>query len=156
MVAKTKTPGIAILLQFREGGTRLVASNTREPLYCPVRLTGLYFNRLGGSYSCSRYDGFLVPRTRRGLDIRLEADGRFPLGYTTAKEDLRNLLAKLGYDSARFTEHSGKRGGATTAAERGMASDDLQRLGGWRSRGMAAKYTDASAEKRLKLSSLLH
>ena len=142
-------------MQFREGGTRLIAFNSKEPSYCPVRLTGLYLIRLGGGYSGSHYDGFLVPRTKRAPNNQLEADGRFQLSYTTAMEDLRSLLARFGYDSERFTEHSGKRGGATTAAERGMASEDLQRLGGWRSSEMAAKYTDASAEKRLKLSSML-
>jgi len=83
------------------------------------------------------------------------ADGSRQLGYTTAMEDLRSLLSRLGYNSALFSEHSGKRGGATTAAERGMSDQDLRRFGGWRSQGMATKYTDVSTEKRLKLSEML-
>jgi hypothetical protein len=36
-----------------------------------------------------------------------------------------------------------------------MSDQDLRRFGGWRSQGMATKYTDVSTEKRLKLSEML-
>ncbi len=133
----------------------MISSNLDVPRYCPVVLTRLYLRRLGSSYLTDRSESYLVPRTQRRPGGLLEADGTHSLSYTTAMEDFRSLLTKLGYCASRFTEHSGKRGGATTAAERGMSEADLQRFGGWRSRAMAVKYTDASIDRRLKLSDLL-
>jgi hypothetical protein len=71
-------------------------------------------------------------------------------------EDLRRLLASLKLPLLHFTEHSGKRGGATTAANSRISPDDLQKLGQWKSRNMAEKYTDTSITKKLKIASLLH
>jgi hypothetical protein len=132
-----------------------VSSNSENPKWCPVRLTRLYLRRLGEDYVRGDSDNFLIPRTKKGKDGQLTTDGTRTLSYTTAMEDLRSLLAKLGHDSSKYTEHSGKRGGATTAAERGMTENELQRFGAWRSQGMAAKYTNLSLEKRLKMSDLL-
>jgi hypothetical protein len=141
--------------QYREGGQRLISSNLQHPRYCPVLLTRLYFRRLGDSCLTDSSNSYLVPRTQRQTSGHLVADCSRPLSYSTAMEDLRSLLTKLGYCASLYTEHSGKRGGATTAAERGMSEADLQRLGGWKSRAMAAKYTDASVERRLKMSDFL-
>ena len=85
-----------------------------------------------------------------------EAEALKPLSYTTSMEDLRRLLSHLNIPLKHFTEHSGKRGGATTAANLGMSSDELQKLGQWKSRNMAEKYTDSCIEKRLKMSAFLH
>ena len=64
-------------------------------------------------------------------------------------------MTSLGFDAQLYGEHSGKRGAATQAAENGMDSDSLQRLGGWRSEQMAAKYVDQSTESKIKLSKML-
>jgi hypothetical protein len=144
-----------ILFQFREGSLRLVSSQPSNSQHCPVALTRLYFRRLGGNYLDSRSDSYLVPRTKKLTGGFLAADESVALSYTTAMEDFRSLLLVLGYNPCLYTEHSGKRGGATTAAERGMPEADLQRLGGWKSRAMVAKYTDASVQRRLAMSDFL-
>ncbi len=69
--------------------------------------------------------------------------------YCTALEDFRNLLSSLGYDPMSYGEHSGKRGGASEAASAGLSLPDLQRLGGWHSQTMPAKYTDVPVVKRI-------
>ena len=134
---------------YSEGSERLIASNPEEPFYCPIRLARLYLYRLGPSYS-----GFLIPRCLGGYSPTVP-DPRRRLSYTTALEDLRQLLCQLGYDPTSFGEHSGKRGGATAAAASGLNTAQLQRLGGWRSSQMPAKYTDLSTQTRIKLASSL-
>ena len=84
------------------------------------------------------------------------ADSDNPLGYTTATEDLRKLLVTLGVPLLHFTEHSGKRGGATTAANLGMNAEDLQKLGHWKSAEMSVKYVDMSIARRIKLTEIIH
>jgi hypothetical protein len=137
--------------QYSEGSTKLVASNLSSTKYCPVLLSQLYLERLGIGYR-----GYLIPRVRLDLRKVQQADGSFPLSYTTALEDFRDLLTILGEDASSYSEHSGKRGGASAAAEAGMSASELQRFGGWRSANMASKYTDLSVKTRLELSKKLH
>ena len=93
----------------------------------------------------------MVPRVRCSKDGVQNAEPHQKLSYTTAAEDFKFLLKTVGIPPGHYTEHSGKRGAATLAADMGMSTDDLQRMGGWSSRNMAAKYTDMSVAKRLSL-----
>jgi len=131
---------------FSEGSERVVPSLPETPQYCPVRLTQLYLLRLGQNYF-----GYLIPRCspRSGSTTQTSPNPAQHLSYCTALEDFRDLLSRLGYDPMSYGEHSGKRGGASEAASAGLHLSDLQRLGGWRSQTMPAKYTDLPAEKRL-------
>jgi hypothetical protein len=68
-----------------------------------VRLTRLYLARLG-----EHYQGFVVPRCLSGHGQgRQIPDPVRPLSYTTCLEDFRDLLAILGHDPSRYSEHSG-------------------------------------------------
>jgi hypothetical protein len=68
---------------------------------------------------------------------------------------MKKLMTLLGYDAKLYGEHSGKRGGATAAANNGATDKQLKRLGGWRSDAMPAKYVDLSISSRLSMSELL-
>ena len=131
---------------YSEGGQRIVAAFDPPTRYCPVEFTKSYFQYLG-----CQHTGFLVP----SCDPFFKPAPAKPVPYNAALTDLRNLLDSLGYPSKDYGEHSGKRGGASTAADNGMNKDDLQRLGGWRSDVMPSKYTDLSTNNRLKLSKYL-
>ena len=135
---------------FSEGSERVVCAHAPSSRYCPVRLTRYYLRRLGESYQ-----GFLIPRTKT-VDGALVADPVRVLSYSTGLEDLREALTRLGLNSQEYGEHSGKRGGATSAAAAGMSTEELQRFGGWRSSQMPAKYTDLNIDSRLRAASLLH
>ena len=87
---------------FSEGSERLVCSHTPSDHYCPVHLTEMYFLRLGVTYL-----GYLVPRTKLISGV-LVADPNQPLSYTTALEDLMDILTCLGLDASEYGEHSGK------------------------------------------------
>ena len=131
--------------QYSEGSERIVASNLNEKL-CPVKLTLNYFQFLGPSYS-----GYLVP----SCSAKNAPSPSKSVPYSTALSDLKKLFDLLGYDSKLYGEHSGKRGGATTAAARGATEKQLKRLGGWRSDAMPSKYVDLSLPSRISMSEML-
>lgn len=130
---------------YTEGAERVVASNPTVKR-CPVQLTLNYFKYLGTSYI-----GYLVPSclTKNAPN----PDKSVP--YSGALADMKKLMDSLGYDGKLYGEHSGKRGGATTAAAHGATDKQLKRLGGWRSDAMPAKYVDLSIPSRLSMSELL-
>lgn len=131
--------------QYTEGGERVVASNP-DVKRCPVQLTLNYFRFLGLSY-----DGYLVPL----CTAKNSPNPAKSVPYSGALTDLKKLMNLLGYDEKLYGEHSGKRGGATTAAAHGATDKQLKRLGGWRSDAMPAKYVDLSIPSRLSMSELL-
>jgi hypothetical protein len=131
--------------QYSEGGERVVASNPDQDR-CPVKLTLDYVKFLGPSYS-----GYLVP----SCTSKNSPNPEKPVPYSGALSDMKKLMSSLGYDAKLNGEHSGKRGGATTAAAHGATETQLKRLGGWRSDAMPSKYVDLSIPSRISLSELL-
>ena len=97
----------------------------------------------------------MQPRTRRGSNRSILPDPIRAVSYTTALEDFRDALTMAGFDASNYSEHSMKRGGATTAAEAGMPLDDLQLHGGWQSSEVVRRYVDVSVSKRVGLSDML-
>ena len=143
-------------LTFKLQRTTSFISLFADVSFCPVRLTRLYLQRLGLEYNKPDFVGFMVPRVRCSKAGEQTAEAHQRLSYTTAAEDFKLLLRTVGIPPKHYTEHSGKRGAATVAADMGMSTDDLQRMGGWASRKMAAKYTDLSVTKRIRLAENLH
>ena len=133
---------------YREESTKVVPSNALEPEHCPVKLTEKYFQFLGPAYR-----GSLQPTCLAGSRT-IPAPNTY-VTYSNALKELRALGAELGYPELRVGEHSAKRGGATHAAENGLNTEQLQRLGGWKSSEMPSRYVDLSISKRLKLSKTL-
>jgi len=130
---------------YSEGGLRIVAADTSDPLFCPVRLTQHYLGFLGTGHV-----GFLIPACNpQGRPNQEKAPS-----YSTCLEDLRNLLETLGIEG-RYGEHSGKRGGASQAAENGMSATTLKRLGGWKSDVVPQKYVDLTVRSRIEMSKML-
>lgn len=131
--------------QYTEGSERVVASNSNAKR-CPVQLTLNYFQFLGPSYH-----GYLVP----SCTAKNFPDPNKSVPYSGALTDMKKLMNLLEYDGKLYGEHSGKRGGATTAAANGATDKQLKRLGGWRSDAMPAKYVDLSIPSRISMSELL-
>ena len=131
--------------QYSEGSERIVASNSDDKI-CPVKLTINYFQFLGPTYT-----GFLVP----SCTPKNTPNPNKAVPYSGALSDMKKLMSELGYDAILNGQHSGKRGGATAAAENGATDKQLNRLGGWRSDTMAAKYVDLSINSRISMSQLL-
>jgi hypothetical protein len=102
------------------------------------------------------HTGFLVCRTQTGTVGTLRFDDRHSLSYTTALQDFRFLLQKLGYDPNLYAEHSARRGAATESAAAGVNNDSLKKIVGWSSSSMPLLYTDWPRERYLSCSAKLH
>ena len=107
-----------------------------ETLHCPVYLTRQYAGRLG--YDGSGVSGGMQPR----MDPAGKGRTSTKICYDTAVKDLRALLVKAGHSASGFTEHSGRRGGATAAAAAGAQWLPLKVHGRWKSDSAAQKYVD--------------
>ncbi len=108
--------------------------------HCPVQMTLRYFAFLGPDHL-----GSVVPQCHPA--DRLKPHPHRSLTYTSAVEDLRFILKKVGVDSAGFSEHSMRRGGATEAAKSGASTAEIQLAGDWASLRTAEKYVDASHKR---------
>jgi hypothetical protein len=56
-----------------------------------------------------------------------------PVTYVDLQSFLKGLVSKLGYDSARFSSHSFRRGSASHAFRAGVSSNMIQAIGDWSS-----------------------
>ena len=137
--------------QIGKGDFRpIVATNTPS---CPVSIINKYVAML-------RYEpgvnGFFQPRiTAETANTPQRGIPDKKLAYTAALEELKILLSFLGQDPDAYGEHSGRRGGATTASEAGAHWTDLKLHGGWSSDSSAQKYVEATAKKRNKIPQVL-
>jgi hypothetical protein len=127
-----------------------------DPLMCPVRLTQRYLARLAYPDKTKPYDGVLQPRihfdAKLGIQIPLSNQ---VVGYSNCLEESKKLYSSLNI-LGRFGEHSGRRGGATTAASNGASIQDVQSLGNWKNSACALKYVDQSATNKERVSRLLY
>ena len=142
---KTKTlpPGYQSVVK-KDGGA-----------YCPVALTHRYINQLGYEPAPSESADFLQPRfygKAKGLGVHKG----LAISYGNASKDFKALLDLLGYDAAKYAEHSSRRGGACTSREAGASIDLVQARGQWKSSAVAEHYTrrdvdDSKISEYLKL-----
>lgn len=110
--------------------------------HCPVKLTLAYFAFLG-----QEYDGSVVPQCQAG--DRMKPHSTRVINYTSAVEDLRLVLQRIGVDPEGYSEHSMRRGGATEAAKQGATTGEIQFAGDWSCPRTAEKYVEAS-HRRLR------
>jgi len=62
-------------------------------------------------------------------------------------------ITMCGYDGSEFSEHSNKRGGASYAAEQGMADAEICEIGDWKNIETARLYIEPSSslsQKKVK------
>ncbi len=154
----TADGGQYMRLTFRKSKTDQAGKGTTafirgtETSTCPVHLTREYA-RLLGYVPCSAQVQIMQPRIRciRGQQTAQQ----IRVSYTTALEDLRRVLTSLGEDPCCYGEHSGRRGGATTAASRGASEREVQEGGRWASDSSMRLYVSKSVEQKLSFSDYL-
>ena len=100
------------------------------------------------------HSGSLQPNCRPGRPN--EPHPTKGINYSLALQDLRNTITKAGHDGAKYSEHSGKRGGATHAANQGLAEETIRDIGNWKSLKTAKLYIDNSTPLRQVRNLKLH
>ena len=158
-------PKLKIVVQIRKsktdqsgkGATKTLYAVEKSPLLCPVSLTKRYLTRLSKSLpNGQQYKGFLQPQVQKSAKLGYQiALKNKQICYSTCLEESKKLLAMIGA-KGRFGEHSGRRGGATTAAANGAKLEEVQQLGGWKSANCASRYIDQNEAQKEKLNKLIH
>lgn len=123
--------------QERKGHTRLIAAASDKAI-CPIRLFKLW----------------LAQRDPKASHLFHAKNKRKRLSNTLPNSRLKARLKRLGVPAARFGSHSGRRGGMTEAARKGVEERLLKRHGNWRSDAVRL-YIDESVENRLAVSAAI-
>ena len=74
-------------------------------------------------------------------------DGRKPLTRYAFLKHTKLLLSLAGYKPELFSGHSFRRGGAQTAYDTGLSTDDIQIIGRWKNIDVARKYFGFTVSK---------
>lgn len=135
--------------QYRLGDSVLVA-RTGSPT-CPVAMLERYFAMAALSHSSQLALFRGITCTKSGE--RLRASGK--LSYTRMRELFLAKWKELGFDPAQFGLHSLRAGGATAAANAGVAERLFKRHGRWRSESAKDGYVKDSQDALLSVSASL-
>ena len=125
------------------GAGQYVKIQATEMDSCPVEITRRYIEKL--QYGTE--NGFFQPQIRTYTEGNQAGVWHKKLGYSSALEDTKALMAIIGRDPAEFGEHSGRRGGATAASEAGVSWVDLKRHGRWASDSAPQRYIEQTDKK---------
>ena len=135
--------------QYRQGEVVPVART--GTVTCPVKMMERYYKlgEIAHDSSLPQFRG--VTSTKHGQ--RLRATGS--LSYTRMRELFLGKLGELGLGASKFGLHSLRAGGATAAANAGVADRLFKRHGRWRSESAKDGYVDDSSDARLSVSKSL-
>ena len=120
-------------------GCDLVISALPGSSYCPVKLTRKYLTFF------KTKEGWLQPRQASHSSSAPSGPvERHKISYSTSLSDLRSLIKLTGRNAMEFSEHSGRRGGASLAHREGLSWLDIKRMGRWKSDNASQKYVDVA------------
>ena len=133
--------------QFRDGAAWVVIAQTGTKL-CPVAMLERYIalGKIDGDPNKFLFRGLCVTKT----GARLRSSGS--LSYIRARELVLEMLTAIGLDKKHFGLHSLRSGGASAAANSGIADRFFKRHGRWRSENAKDGYVKDSLDERLKVS----
>lgn len=128
--------------------------------FCPVLLLKAYTLRLqweaykSGSFP---YDGPLFPTLSRKIHegFAVSVPTERPFSRQGATKAFHSLLRDVGENPIAFSLHSGRRGGATAAAQNGCDFLSIKRQGRWAADSSAQKYIDDAALRAADFSQFL-
>lgn len=129
-------------------GTSVVIAKTGTVL-CPVAMLTRYLNCAGISCSSTNYIFRQISFCKRSNSFFLRNSG--PLSYTRAREILLEKLKLLGLDSKKFGLHSLRSGGATAAANAGVADRVFKKHGRWKSETAKDGYVHENLDERMSV-----
>ena len=135
--------------QYRQGDSVLVARTGSKT--CPVTMLERYYKMgsVSQSSSLSLFRG--ITKTKHGE--RLRATGS--LSYSRMRELFLKKINELGYDAGKFGLHSLRSGGASAAANAGVADRLFKRHGRWRSEAAKDGYVKDSQQSLMSVSKSL-
>ena len=144
-ISKSKTD------QLKRGTQVRISRQTNEPHACPVNITLMYIRMLRYPEG---HNGYMQPRIcTRGGQQKGIPDTK--LCYSNALQELKEMLNSIGIAGQQYGEHSGRRGGATAAAEAGAKWTDLKKHGRWNSDTAPQLYIENTERRKSEVPRLL-
>jgi hypothetical protein len=134
--------------QYREGRWVLIARV--GGLFCPVKLVEDLLRE--GQYAAFGPGG-LIRSTSISPSKQTLRDSQ--PSYTTVLHWFKDAASRLGLDPAAYGTHSGRRGGATRAANVDVPDRLFKEHGAWRSERVKDGYVVSSLQSRLSVTSCL-
>ena len=135
--------------QYRQGESVLIA-RTGSPT-CPVAMLEKYFSMANLSHASSLPLFRGIVHTKKGERLRPTGS----LSYTRMRELFLAKWKELGFDTTQLGLHSLRAGGASAAANAGIADRLFKRHGRWRSEAAKDGYVKDSREALLSVSKSL-
>lgn len=132
--------------QLRKGEELVIAKTGN--ITCPVSMLELYMRRTHTSWEDQRFLFRPICKSKQGERLR-EAGC---ISYSCLRDLFKKKLEALGVQPAEYGLHSLRAGGATAAANLGVADRLFKRHGRWRSENAKDGYIDDSIEQRLEVS----
>ena len=136
--------------QLRDGHSILIAESGSS--LCHVALLKLYTNSSHISFASDEY--IFRPISASKSCKRLVSVNK-PLSYSAYRESFKKSFRDIVPDIARFSTHSARSGGATSAANSGVPDRNFQRHGRWASVSAKNTYIKESLASRLDVSKSL-
>ena len=135
--------------QLRKGNQVVIAESSNNDI-CPVKVLKRYLSHLENSHvDRSPYVFRALSKTRSGHTL---VSINKPLHYSSVRDYFKSTFKDIEPDSALFSKHSLRAGGASAVADAGVADRLFQRHGRWKSVSAKNGYVEDSLESRLVVS----
>ena len=135
--------------QLRKGNQVVIAESSNDDT-CPVKIFKRYLSHLE---SCpvepSHYVFRALSKTRSGHTL---VSANKPISYSSVRDYFKSTFKDIVPNIALFSTHSLRAGGASAAANAGVADSLFQRHGRWKSVSAKNGYVEDSLESRLLVS----
>ena len=135
--------------QLRKGNEVVISRSSSQDA-CPVLLFKRYLSELE-RFPVEPSHYVFKPLTKSKLGHKFVSTNR-PISYSTVREYFKSSFKDIVPDIAVFSTHSLRSGGASAAANAGVADRLFQRHGRWKSVSAKNGYIDDNLESRLLVS----
>ncbi len=135
--------------QFRQGNQVLIARTGTAT--CPVGMTRRYLSMANEPLGSQELLFRAIVKTKKGETLRASGG----ISYTRMREVVLEQLRSIGLDTKQFGIHSLRAGGATAAAQAGIADRLFKRHGRWRSESAKDGYVKDAKSDLLSVSKSL-
>ena len=135
--------------QLRKGNQVVIAESSNDDT-CPVKIFKRYLSHLESSpVGPSHYVFRALSKTRSGHTL---VSINKPISYSSVRDYFKSTFKDIVPNIALFSTHSLRAGGASAAANAGVADRLFQRHGRWKSVSAKNGYVEDSLESRLLVS----
>ena len=138
--------------QLRKGNEVVISRSSSQDA-CPVSIFKRYVSELE-RFPVEPSHYVFKPLTKSKLGHKFVSTNK-PISYSTVREYFKSSFKDIVPDIAAFSTHSLRAGGASAAANAGVADRLFQRHGRWKSVSAKNGYIDDNLESRLLVSQRL-